>query len=653
MASSAQPDTTGPAAMPLHGRAWALGLAGSLLLAAFIPYSDLVLAGTWLGLTSFPIGSFCGLLLLLALNAPLRRLGRGLRGGELLAAYAMMMVAAGVASFGLVGLLIPYAAGPAYFATPENHFAETVLRYLPRWLLLPESVGQAMYEGLPPGGSLPWRTWVRPAVGWGLLVAGAYLFLTATIAVVRERWIEAERLVFPLGVLPLEMTRYESDRQAWPGYLRDPIVWGFFAVPFLVHCLNGIHHHLPAVPGVNIHRIDLGALMPGRYGEAVRPLWIRGLFTVVGLTYLLPSDLGLSLWVCYAFFMVQQMVGAHLGAAMPAVQAYPTKRFVALQMIGGILVFGVSLAWQARFAVAKLWRAMRQRREVPGEPLSPAAIGLALVLGLALLLVWSDLVRIGMPLVVLMFVLFGLLQLVATRLVAEAGMLYVQHPYRPLNLMLTAVGSATLGPPKLPALVLLDHLFMLDNRSPLQPILLQGWQFASAAGFSARRLAWAQAATLVLAVPVAAAVYISLMLKHGGTGLNPWFTSYYSNNLFGTWSAHLVMHGELARPVDFGWLLAGALTMLSMLSLHHRWPRWPLHPAGYLMGASWPMVNFWFPVALGWLLKSLTLRFGGARWYRRLLPGFLALILAEYASAGLWVVIDALCGVHGHEIFTF
>ncbi len=252
-----------------------------------------------------------------------------------------------------------------------------------------------------------------------------------------------------------------------------------------------------------------------------------------------------------------------------------------------------------------------------------------------------------------MFVLFGLLQLVATRLVAEAGMLYVQHPYRPLNLILTAIGSAGLGSARLPGLVLLDHLFMLDNRSPLQPALLQGWQFAAASGFSARRLAWAQAVALAVAIPVAAAVFVGLMLRHGGTALNPWFTSYYANNLFGSWSAHLVLHGEPARPVDFAWLAAGAATMVAMLSLHHRWPRWPLHPAGYLMGASWPMINFWFPVMVGWLLKALTLRFGGARWYRRLLPGFLALILAEYASAGVWVVIDALCGVHGHEIFTF
>ena len=39
--------------------------------------------------------------------------------------------------------------------------------------------------------------------------------------------------------------------------------------------------------------------------------------------------------------------------------------------------------------------------------------------------------------------------------------------------------------------------------------------------------------------------------------------------------------------------------------------------------------------------------------YRRLIPGFRALILAEFFAAGLWIVIDYATGVTGHEIFSF
>jgi hypothetical protein len=65
------------------------------------------------------------------------------------------------------------------------------------------------------------------------------------------------------------------------------------------------------------------------------------------------------------------------------------------------------------------------------------------------------------------------------------------------------------------------------------------------------------------------------------------------------------------------------------------------------------MINFWFPVFIAWMIKGLVLRYGGAKLYRQLLPGFLGFILAEFLSAGLWAVIDFCTGVKGHEIFSF
>jgi len=201
--------------------------------------------------------------------------------------------------------------------------------------------------------------------------------------------------------------------------------------------------------------------------------------------------------------------------------------------------------------------------------------------------------------------------------------------------------------------VLLDHLWMLDNRSPLLPTLLQAFKIGERAGLRQRRLAAALALSVAVAVPVSLGAYLSLMYRHGGLSLNPWFTTYYTHNLYGTWTAYLMTQGEPATPTTFLTMSLGAATMGALLLLHRLFWWWPLHPIGYLMGASWPMINFWFPIFLGWLVKSLVLRYGGAKIYRRLIAGFLALILAEFFAAGLWVVIDSCTGVTGHEIFSF
>jgi len=232
-------------------------------------------------------------------------------------------------------------------------------------------------------------------------------------------------------------------------------------------------------------------------------------------------------------------------------------------------------------------------------------------------------------------------------------MLYVQHPFRPLNIMLAAVGTSGLGISRIPMLVYFDHLFMLDNRSPLMPSLMQSLRIGDAASLNRRRLFGALAISVLMAMLSSYWSYLRLMYRHGGLSLNLWFTSYYTRNLYCTWTNQLVTNGEPAAPLTLFTMLIGGGTMLGLLFMHRNFLWFPLHPIGYLMGASWPMINFWFPVFIAWMIKGLVLRYGGAKLYRQLLPGFLGFILAEFLSAGLWAVIDFCTGVKGHEIFSF
>ena len=99
-------------------RAWLVGLIAVVFVAFFTPYSNLVMQGTWIGLTSFPISAFFVLCFLVAINTMLSRWRKSWRPDEMLLVYVMALVAAGIPSFGWTGLLIPYLAGPFYFATP-------------------------------------------------------------------------------------------------------------------------------------------------------------------------------------------------------------------------------------------------------------------------------------------------------------------------------------------------------------------------------------------------------------------------------------------------------------------------------------------------------------------------------------------------------
>jgi len=641
-------------------RALLLGLVFVVFIAWAVPYSDLVMQGTWVGLTAFPIASFFVFLLMAtAGNAILRWMRQPLSSSELLLIFAMTLVSAGIPSFGMTALLIPYIAGPFYFANPENRYASLLHPYLPKWLAprTREAVVW-LYEGSPPGQPVPWGDWLVPLAVWTVLVAAVYLVFFSLSAILRRQWVDREKLVFPLVHLPVEMAKQARlSLTASTSFFRNRIMWWFFSLPFLIHTLNGLHFHFPAVPYVNVHLVYLDSYITKPPWSALSPLFLRLPFSIVGLVYLLPQELSFSLWFFYFFFLLQQLVvvGA-LGHPSRSVQAYPVHEFVAHQMIGGILAFALFGLWTMRAHLRDVFRqAFGPGRSLDDEneamPYRGAVI--ALCVGLILICGWGAAAGAGFFSTLLIFALYFLAHLVAVRLVCEGGMLYVQHPFRPMNLILAALGSASLGPRRIAILNYFDHLFMLDNRSPLMPEIVQALKIADAGPLPRRKLAAALGLSVAVTLPVSYFSYLRLMYRHGGLALREWFTTYYTRNLYCSWTAHLISQGEPPQRAAFGLMAVGAATMVLLMTLHRNFLWWPFHPIGYLMGASWPMINYWFPIMLGWAVKGAILRWAGVRVYRQLIPGFLGFILAEFLSAGLWVLIDFAAGKPGHEIFSF
>ena len=121
----------------LTPRALALGLLGVAILCIAIPYTTGFMFASELGGCHFPVGP---VFLLLVLVLPLawvsthisRRLA--LRPQENLIVTAMMLVAAGIPTFGLALYLFPVMTAPFYMATPENRWEETFFQYLPEWI---------------------------------------------------------------------------------------------------------------------------------------------------------------------------------------------------------------------------------------------------------------------------------------------------------------------------------------------------------------------------------------------------------------------------------------------------------------------------------------------------------------------------------------
>jgi hypothetical protein len=97
-----------------------------------------------------------------------------------------------------------------------------------------------------------------------------------------------------------------------------------------------------------------------------------------------------------------------------------------------------------------------------------------------------------------------------------------------------------------------------------------------------------------------------------------------------------------------GW---GAGITVALAYFRSRFTWWPFHPIGFAAGNTFIMDVIWFQFVVGWLLKVITLRYGGIRAYRAALPFFVGLILGDYVIASVWTLIGVATGTPMYRVF--
>ena len=101
-----------------------------------------------------------------------------------------------------------------------------------------------------------------------------------------------------------------------------------------------------------------------------------------------------------------------------------------------------------------------------------------------------------------------------------------------------------------------------------------------------------------------------------------------------SWEAG-ALKGHLERIAGGGWamqpqfLITGALLVIAATALRRWWPSSPFHPVGLVAAFCVPVWQCWFGLALGWLAKVVTLRWGGMGLYQSLRPAAMGLIVAS------------------------
>jgi len=170
------------------------------------------------------------------------------------------------------------------------------------------------------------------------------------LVVLRGQWVERERLLFPLAVLPLEMTDTGDGRVASP-LMRNPLMWIGALVPTVINTQNALHSYFPFIP-----RINLDTSVPILRDTVSLVCTPR--FEVIGLSYLLSIDVSLGIWffalMAHLHPGIQRMLGWSIGPSQPFSDPAPPS--VAHIALGALFFMVFTSFWYARGHLVEVLR---------------------------------------------------------------------------------------------------------------------------------------------------------------------------------------------------------------------------------------------------------------------------------------------------------
>jgi hypothetical protein len=399
-------------------------------------------------------------------------------------------------------------------------------------------------------------------------------------------------------------------------------------------------------PSGGLH-VDLASQFVGSPWSSLRPLNVHLRPELVGLSYLISTELSFSVWFFQLFAKLQALVmGGFLGLHLPGAP------FAQEQGIGAYVVLGGILFWKGRQPFMQGWRALMAGRrgatDGRGATLRWPVVG-ALV-GFVGAVIFCRAAGMATWLAVIYLAAITSVAVVYGRLRAETGVPIVwAFPYgvthRAMRYFMSSASYVGLGSE--PRSGTIFTLFYFLSRGYFPTITgygIEGYALGRGGGVSRGGIL----RLLLLAIVVGALgsfyFHLTTYYDRGAVGLRGglWGSTEAQAQYASLWQA-IQMPLQPDTPRIVATLSGGALlTVLTLVRSHFF--GFPFHPLGYAVACSFGEL-LWGPFLLTWLIKTLLLRYGGHKAYLQALPGFLGFALGHFVVAGaIWGTLGAALG---------
>lgn len=563
-------------------------------------------------------------------------------------------------------------ATPQVHATlPETEAALVRVRPANRWSLA--------YAKHLLFGQVPWRSWSRPLMIWGLFVAATFLALFCLVTILFRHWDEGERLTFPLENLVLELTAADGGGRL--SIIRCPPFWIALIACSLHLSLQQLHDYFPQVPHLNLD-ISLDQLLPeGRSRDALASHWGNPAFTFsiqplyVAVAFFISIELSTSIvffhlasWVYrFIFFFTPLKV---IKTSSP--QHFPGFPFSWLMASGGLLFMACFTIFSARKHLVHVARQVylfgHRAKDNAEEAASYRLAVLGLLVATVLYIGFARGAQISVGFILIYMAIMVAVALGLARIRAETGLpttaLMVSWP----QAFIAGLGSSLMLGYRQITFTAEACFLYAGSFLMLAPILAEAMAGAVRTGVPLRKVKSCLGAAFLIAIVAGGIVTMSWTYTAGVMNMNTGGNMASKRSVYNRMTTLVRGDDDLVaqhfgtnpdepriitdakarqiakiQPVALvvtgvSFAITGLLALARVV-----WLGFPLHPLGFALAFSEPMGDLWASIAVAALVKYLGLRFGGVQFNRRVLrPLFVGLFVSALLMDGLWIVVRGI-----------
>jgi hypothetical protein len=493
-----------------------------------------------------------------------------------------------------------------------------------------------------------WYDWRKPAVYWGSMISLVFVAVIGLSVVVHRQWARREKIRYPLA--EIANTLVLQDENGKTTIFQNKLFWVGLLVPLFIGILKTISLWYP-----NMITIPLSfdfPMLKETYPKFMQTTGAENLGklqiypAVVGLTFLLASDIGFSLGVACPiavsslYFMISMGVDMNGNDWEGSPMAWHT--------FGGYVAFTLMLIYVGR---RYYWQtAVQACTCISQEETEPEAVWGLRVFVLCVAAVVGMLMYVGLAwhiaLAAVLVIMMG--YVVMARMNAEAGAFFFKPSWFLPGIFMGMYGFSSMGPSAYLIIGLLGYIFIADSFECLMPFAVNGLKTASDTGVKTGRMGLLLGITVVLTllIGIPTALWTDYQNQAYTVGGRYSHQSYVAAERQIT---KLTISGELNKVNNYtAWerlknirpegrfLISAALgfgLVLAISAVRLRYTWWPLHPLIIVMFGSFGFIGkYGGSFLLGWFIKAMVTRLAGASKYVEIRPLMLGIIVGDLGS---------------------